>query len=223
MPQIDPLDPHLEQPENESEGRSPRRLSWFWLGAFTGSVIGAVGLSLAIWGWLYIHKDLSPLISRILTNYLERPVALGEVEQVGLGSIRVGPSTVSASALDPTTLDAESVVVEFDLLKTLFTFELSLDLIVVDAEGYLAQDQEKGWLNYVFPQKEERPESRFKIRLDEVYLEESQLTLVPLPVPNEEPEPILLENVSGQLALDEVEIAEKNVFCRSIRGRRRSY
>ncbi|EDX86701.1 conserved hypothetical protein [Synechococcus sp. PCC 7335] len=213
MPQIDPPDSHLEQPENPSDGRLPRRFSWFWLGAFTGSVIGAVGLSLAIWGWLYIHKDLSPLISRILTNYLERPVALGEVEQVGIGSIRVGPSTVSASALDPTTLDAESVIVEFDLLKTLLTFELSLDLIVVDAEGYLAQDLERGWLNYVFPQKEERPESRFKIRLDEVYLEESQLTLVPLPVPNEEPEPIFLENVSGQLALDEVEIAGKDVFA----------
>lgn len=213
MPQIDPSDPRLEQPENQSDGRSPRRLSWFWLGAFTGSVIGAAGVSLAIWGWLYIHKDLSPLISRVLTNYLDRPVALGEVEQVGIGSIQVGPSTVGASAFDPTTLDAESVTVRFDLLKTLSTFELGLDLIVVDAEGYLAQDPEKGWLNYVFPRREEGPERRFKIRLDEVYLEESQLTLVPLPIPNEEPEPIFLENVSGQLALDEVQVAERDVFA----------
>ena len=213
MSQIDPSDPHLEQLKNNPDSRSPRRLPWFWLGALTGSVFGALGLSLAIWGWLYIHKDLSPLISRVLTNYLERPVELGEVEQVGFGSVRVGPSTVGASELDPTTLDAKNVIVEFDLLETLLTFELGLDLIVVDADGYLAQDAEKGWLNYVFPKKEEGPENRFKVRLNDVYLEESQLTLVPLPVADEEPQTILLDNVKGQLALDEVEVAEEDVFA----------
>ncbi len=213
MPLIDPLEPNLEKPEIDRVSRSSRRLPWFWLGALTGSAVGAAGLGLAIWGWLYIHKDLAPLISTILTNFLERPVQLGEVEQVGLGSVRVGPSTVGASALDPTTLDAESVIVKFDLIETLLTFELGIDLTVVDADGYLAQDLERGWLNYVFPEQEPRPESRFKVRLDDVYLEDSQLTLVPLPVPGEAPEPILLENVKGQLALDEVRVAEKDVFA----------
>ncbi|MGB3789102.1 MAG: translocation/assembly module TamB domain-containing protein [Phormidesmis sp.] len=213
MPLIDPSDPNLEKPEIDRGSRSSRRLPWFWLGALTGSTVGAIGLGLAIWGWLYIHKDLAPLISTILTNFLERPVQLGEVEQVGLGSVRVGPSTVGASALDSTTLNAQSVIVKFDLIETLLTFELGLDLIVVDADGYLAQDPERGWLNYVFPEQEPRPESRFKVRLDEVYLEDSQLTLVPLPVPGEAPEPILLENVKGQLALDEVTMAEKDAFA----------
>ncbi len=213
MPIIDPSDPNLDPQKTNQGNRSSRRLPWFWLGGLAGSVVGTAVLGLSIWGWLYIHKDLAPLISTILTNFLERPVQLGEVERVGLGSVRIGPSTVGASELDPTTLDAESVIVKFDLIKTLLTFELGLDLIVVDADGYLAQDPERGWLNYVFPEQEPGPESRFKVRLDEVYLRESQLTLVPLPVPGEDPNPILLEDVKGQLALNEMTVAEKDAFA----------
>ncbi|MEO1685728.1 MAG: translocation/assembly module TamB domain-containing protein [Cyanobacteria bacterium J06631_12] len=202
------------QPEGPTPPDRPperqRPFPWFWLGTVVGSVFSAAGLGLAAWGWGFIQDDLAPLISQVLTDYLERPVELGDVERVTFGSIQVGPSTVGASDEDPTTLTADTVTVDFDLLDTIFTQELGLNLTVTGAEGTLVQDEERGWLNVAVPeQEEEKTERRFKINLNEVELENSQLTLVPLPVPDQSPVPIPLNNVNGQLDLDKVTVAEK--------------
>ncbi|MEL6602081.1 MAG: translocation/assembly module TamB domain-containing protein [Cyanobacteria bacterium J06614_10] len=197
-------------PEHPPEHQRP--FPWFWLGTVVGSVFSAAGLGLAAWGWSFIQDDLAPLVSQVLTDYLERPVELGDVERVTFGSIQVGPSTVGASEEDPTTLTANTVIVDFDLLDTIFTRELGLNLTVIGAEGTLVQDEEKGWLNVAIPDQaeEEETERRFKVDLNEVDLRDSRLTLVPLPVPGQSPVPIPLENVKGQLDLDEVTVAEQN-------------
>ncbi|MEO1621624.1 MAG: hypothetical protein AAFU53_11415, partial [Cyanobacteria bacterium J06632_3] len=208
--------PSEPQPEDDLTASTPepqpepqRPFPWFWLGTFIGSVFSAAGLGLAAWGWVFIQDDLSPLIEDVLTNYLDRPVDLGDVEHVTFGSIQVGPSVVGASAKDPTMVEADTVIVNFDLLDTLFTSELGLDLTVIGAQGNLNQDEEKGWLNFYFPEQEETKERRFKINLNDVQLKDSKLTLVPLPVPEQKPEPILLDNVRGSLSLDKVAVADE--------------
>ncbi|MEL6855503.1 MAG: hypothetical protein AAFO83_10405, partial [Cyanobacteria bacterium J06607_13] len=76
----------------------------------------------------------------------------------------------------------------------------------------LAQDPEKGWLNVLIPEVEEtEDENRFEISVDDVRVENSQLTLVPLPFEgNPESEmslPIPLDNVAGQLNIDKIVVA----------------
>lgn len=183
-----------------------RSFSWFWLGIFVGTVFGAAGLSLAAWAWIFIHEELSPIISSTLTDTLERPVELGDVEGVTFGSLQVGPSEMGASAADPTTVTADTVIVKFDLLETLFTSKLGLDLTLVGADGYLEQGEEKGWLNFELPEMEEDPARRFKVRLDNIRIRDSQLTLVPLPAQSGQLKPIPLEQVSGIVNFDELTI-----------------
>ncbi|MEL6813415.1 MAG: hypothetical protein AAFP03_01215, partial [Cyanobacteria bacterium J06598_3] len=193
-----------QSPPSERQQSFP----WFWFGIFIGTLFSAAGLALAAWAWIFIHDDLSPVISKALTNSLARPVDLGEVENVTLNSIRVGPSAVGASDEDTTTLTAEGVVVKFDLLETLFTSRLGLDLTVEGAKGYLEQDADKGWLNVEVPEQEDDgTEEKYKLRLDDIRIRESQLTLVPIPAEGAQPVPIPINQLNGSVSIDTVTVA----------------
>ena len=123
--------------------------------------------------WQYIHTRLAPYLSETLTRSLDRPVELGDVERVTLGSIRVGPSTIGETEDDPTAVSAESVEVRFNLLSALLTRRLSLDLVVQGAAGFLAQDEEKGWLAIETPERTPPERELFKGELDEVTVRDS--------------------------------------------------
>jgi translocation and assembly module TamB len=220
----DPQTPDSQTPALQSPASTPpqmprrQRFPWFWLGAFVGTALSATGLGLLAWGWIFIHEDLSPLVAKTLTKELARPVELGELEDITPDSIRLGPSTVGASEQDPTTLSAESVVIKFDLIETVLTSKLGLDLTLEGAQGYLEQDPDKGWLNVEIP-KREKKDRRFEVSLDDIRVRNSQLTLVPLIVNSPEgsptsvaaaskqPVPILIDNVGAQINFDEVTVA----------------
>ncbi len=174
-----------------------------------GTVLSATGLGIGAWAWIFIQDDLSPLLSKLLTKSLERPVALGEVEKVSLGSLQVGPSEMGASATDSTTVTADTVIVKFDLLKTLLTSRLGLDLVLVDAEGYLAQDKDKGWLDFTVPDQNEAENRRFEVRLDDIRIRNSHITLVPLPNQSGDLKPIVINQLKGTVNFDELMFEDK--------------
>lgn len=189
-----------------------RTFPWFWFGALIGTLLSAAGLGLAAWAWIFINEDLSPVLSRVLSEQLERPVELGDVENVTLNSIQVGPSSLGASEDDPTRLTAETIRVQINPLEALFNARLGLDLTVAGADGYWQQDPDKGWISFDIPEDEEEDdkESRFKIRLDRIRLRDSLLTLVPVSQTGELLESIPLENVNGRLNVDEITVNEKD-------------
>lgn len=191
---------------NPPAGRS-RPFPWFWFGTFIGTLLSAAGLGLAAWAWIFINEDLSPLLSKTLSKELERPVELGEVENVTLNSIQVGPSQIGASDTDPTRLTAETVTVNVNPLEALFTSKLGLNITVDEANGYLQQDPEKGWLNVDIPeQDDDKEESRFKVRLEKLRIRDSFLTLVPVSPKGALLKPIPVENLNGQLNVDPITV-----------------
>ena len=191
---------------NSTTGRS-RPFPWFWFGTFIGTLLGGVGLGLAAWAWIFINEDLAPVLSKTLSEELERPVALGDVENVTLRSIQVGPSKIGASATDPTQLTAETVTVSVNPLEALFTSRVGLNIAVDEANGYLQQDPEKGWLNVDIPEREDDgKDPRFKIRLDKLRLRDSFLTLAPVSQAGELLEPIPVEDLNGQLNIDPITV-----------------
>ena len=206
-------DPNSAHPTPDSADRADVRDSqkrpfpWFWFGAFIGTLLGGLGLGLAAWAWIFINEDLSPFLSKTLSEELERPVDLGDVEAVTLNSIRVGPSEIGASDTDPTQLSAETVVVNLNPIEALFTSRLNLDIVVDEANGYLQQDPKKGWLNVDLPEQDDEDDdqdSRFKVRLERLRLRNSFLTLVPVSQAGDLLEPIPVENLNGQLNIDPI-------------------
>ncbi len=201
LPEQIPPDPMVPEPR--------RTFPWFWLGTLVGTVLSATGLGLGTWAWIFIQDDLSPLLSKLLTESLERPVALGEVEKVSLGSLQVGPSEMGASTTDFTTVTADTVIIKFDLVKTLLTSRLNLDLVLVDAKGYLEQDQDNGWLDFRVPEQDEEEDQRFEVRLDEIQVRDSQITLVPLPTESGVLKPIVINQLQGNVNFDELRFEDQ--------------
>ena len=171
-----------------------------------GGVVILGGASL--WAWRYIQNDLAPLLSRTLTESLDRPVEIGDVERVTLTSIRVGPSSLGATPDDPTAVSAETVEVRFNLLAALISRRLSLDLRVKEAEGYLEQDEDKGWLVLETPEREAAQRELFKVEVDQVAVRDSQLTLVPYAATPDLRFPIVLEDFKGDLDIDSVDLGD---------------
>ena len=201
------MPPTPNSDSSEPTQSRPRAFPWFWFGIFIGTLISAAGLGLAAWAWVFINEDLSPVLSEVLSKELERPVDLGDVERVTLNSIRVGPSALGASADDPTRLTAETITVQVNPLEALFTGRLGLDLTVLEADGYLQQDPEKGWLNVDIPEQEDdQTENRFKVRLDRVRVRDSLLTLVPVTPAGELLESIPIEDLNGQVNVDTITV-----------------
>ena len=190
---------------NPSAGRS-RSFPWFWFGIFIGTLLSAAGLGLAAWAWIFINEDLSPLLSKTLSKELERPVELGDVENVTLNSIQVGPSQIGVSDTDPTRLTAETVTVNVNPLEALFTSKLGLDITVAEANGYLQQDPEKGWINVDVPEQDKKQDNKFKVRLEKLHIRDSFLTLVPVSPKGELLKPVPVKNLNGQLNVDPITV-----------------
>lgn len=220
-PNPDPnsANPSPRPADNKAEGRADgkvdsqvdsrkghkRPFPWFWFGTFIGTLLGGLGLGLAAWAWIFINEDLSPLLSKTLSEELERSVEIGDVESITLNSIQVGPSQIGASKTDPTRLTAETIVVNVNPIEALFTSRLNLDIVVEEANGYLQQDPKKGWLNVDIPEQDNNNrDNNFKVRLARLRLRDSFLTMVPVSQTGDLLESIPVENLSGQLNVDPI-------------------
>ncbi|NJR63050.1 MAG: translocation/assembly module TamB [Cyanobacteria bacterium CRU_2_1] len=172
-----------QEPELRSTGRTRRR-TLARIGFAVGGVLlvgAAVG---AWWAWRFIHEKLAPLVSETLSETLNRPVEVGEVEGVSLTSISIGTSAVPATATDPDRITIPEVQVRFNPWELLWDRSLSLDVTLVNAEGYLEQDVEGLWIGTTLKEQEET-EPFIKIELDTLRLRNSTLRLAPYIQPDE--------------------------------------
>lgn len=184
-----------------------RRRPWLALGLTAGSVAVLAGAGGALWAWTFVHQRLSPLVSELLSDALDRPVELGQVERVSLGRIQLGPSALPATAGDEDELFLDSVEVRFDLLKTLVTRELDLHIQGNGAKGYLAQDEERRWfvLDIQLPEPDRDP--FFQVRVGSVGIRQADLLLQPYGADEETPvAAVALSQVSGDLLIDAVTV-----------------
>ncbi|MEA5463434.1 translocation/assembly module TamB domain-containing protein [Leptothoe sp. PORK10 BA2] len=171
----------------------------------TGALL--VGTAVAVGSWLFINRGLTPLLERRLSILLERELELGDLEGLSWNGLRVGPSTLNATAMDPTYVTTESVEVGFNPLQVLFERKLDIDLRLTGAAGYLEQHPDEGWIGTDIPTFEPPPkEPLIKVRMDEIEVMDSAITLVPLPADGAEPTPLLLSNLNGLLEIVPVQV-----------------
>ena len=135
--------------EQTSESRSNRRRIWSTAGLTLGAIatLGIAGG--AWWAWVFVNERLSPWLSEFLTDGINRPVALGEVERVSLTGIRFGPSAVPPTETDPDELYVDAINVRFNLLQ-LLRRQIRPQINLVGVQGYLEQNPEGQWLDVEF-------------------------------------------------------------------------
>ncbi|MDV2994283.1 MAG: hypothetical protein N4J56_003937 [Chroococcidiopsis sp. SAG 2025] len=143
---------NFTEPETEDSRQSPRpnRLKNI-LFSRTTVAIGVpilVGVAAGAW-WInrFIYEQLSPLVEKNLSQTLKRPIKVGRVERFGLTGLRLGATSVPATATDPDTASIEAVEVNYNPLSVLLTRTLPLDVTLVNPKVYVQQDTQGRWVN----------------------------------------------------------------------------
>ncbi|MGL5871715.1 MAG: translocation/assembly module TamB domain-containing protein [Xenococcaceae cyanobacterium] len=144
--------PNSDNEEINSSDRlgleSPPKKRWWrriLMGMSVVSVIG-IGGSFA-YGWYFLENQLSPLVERELTDYLNRPIKIGEFEGITPGKLRLGASEIPATAIDPDRVKTESVEVSFSMGELIFQRHLNLDVLLIKPKIHIEQDKRKTWVS----------------------------------------------------------------------------
>ncbi|MBD3882395.1 translocation/assembly module TamB domain-containing protein [Phormidium tenue FACHB-886] len=165
------------QPENQPEPRRRRR-RWLWAGSAVGGVLlvgAAVG---GWWTWRFVQNDLAPLVSRQVSDLFNRPVNIGELEQVSLTGLRFGASAMPKTATDADEIQVEAIEVDFNPLEVLWDRTLSLEVTLVNPVAYIDQDAEGQWITTQIKEQDQQDEL-IKIEMDTLRSRNGTLRLAP--------------------------------------------
>jgi len=132
--------------EPESSPNRERRNPWRWVGLTVGSalVIGSIGVA---WrSWVIAQHRLPGWVAEALSKALDRPVEIGDLQAIGPGGLRFGPSSIPPTATDPDTLSLAAIDIRFNLLE-LLQRQLNLTIEFNQVDAYLEQNDEGDWLD----------------------------------------------------------------------------
>jgi translocation and assembly module TamB len=130
------------------ELESPPKPRW-WRRILVGTTLlslAGMGGGLA-YGWFFLENKLTPLIDRELTDYLNRPLKIGELEGVSWNKLSFGKSELPATPTDPDRVVTKGVDVSFSLGELIFKRHLNLDVLLVKPNLYIEQDRRKAWVS----------------------------------------------------------------------------
>ncbi|MDY6783464.1 MAG: translocation/assembly module TamB domain-containing protein [Cyanobacteriota bacterium] len=170
--------PDNEPESNENPPASPtppprrRRRRWLWVALSAFTILGG-GLTI---GWFILKQQLSPIISGILTEELNRPLNLGPTNYLTLSGIRFGKSELPPTEIDTDRATVEGVNVTFDLFKLLTDRTLALNLTLIEPDAYIEQDVNGEWIATRLPDRE--GESQWKVDVQTIRVRDADVTLV---------------------------------------------
>ena len=194
--------------EQTSETRTNRRRIWATTGLTLGAIVALGAAGGALWAWIFVNERLSPWLSELLTESIDRPVALGEVERVSLTGIQLGPSAIPPTETDPDTLYVDSINVRFNPLQLLGR-QIRPQINLVGVQGYIEQDQEGLWTDVEIDLGDEDADEDPFIRVHPtVGIQDSELVLLPYLGEGENPLPLTLGNINGTVTVASVEVED---------------
>lgn len=134
----------------DKKSLSPSRHRWIGKLVRTFLVLGVVLAGAAgagsWWMWRYVNSDLTPQVEKQVGKILQRPVAIGPVENVSPFGIRFGPSEIPDTATETDRVVTQAVDVRFNPLQ-LLGGKLDLNVTLVDPDIYLEQDETGEWVD----------------------------------------------------------------------------
>lgn len=184
-------------PEETPPSQPSRRRRWRRVLLPLGAVALAGFAGGAWWVWVFVHEQLAPLIEKNLSQTVNRPVKLGQVERFTLTSLRFGASEVPATPTDPDRLAIEQIDVTFNPLRVLLQRELVLDITIDKPTLYIEQAKDGTWVSTEISQQEE--EGPIKTVIDAVRFRDAEAVLVPwAKYGNQLGKPVTLQDADGE-------------------------
>ncbi|HEY9631218.1 MAG TPA: alpha/beta hydrolase [Coleofasciculaceae cyanobacterium] len=181
------------------------RSSYIRLGIGFGGMLTITGLSGLAWIEKRIQQDLVPLITQEIQTAIDRPVDLGQLQQISLTGLRLGRSSIPATPTDSDSVAIEEIDIQFNLLEALQHQKVSLEITLIRPQLELDQDREGNWLDT----KIKFEEGDF-IEIKAIKLRQASVILAPnvelaktvsIPDVSKSVEPVRLQQINGVLTL----------------------
>lgn len=128
------------------------------------------------YSWYFLNQKLSPLVEKELTNFLNRPIILGNVESVFISGVTFGKTEIPATKTDSDYSSMEEIRVKINPLKLLLDKRLELELTIIEPNIYIEEDDSNIWIET----KLNKGTSKWRdidISLKSIHLQNTHLTL----------------------------------------------
>ncbi len=143
--------------------------------ALTVLLLGSSGAGL-IYGWYIIQRKLIPLIETEASEYLNRPLKLGDLKGLSLTGARFGSSSLPATPTNPDWVTVEAVKIDLNPLYFLRKRILQIDINLIEPNLYIEQGQDRVWTPTDFG-SEEATQGGIKVDVDAIRFKGGELTL----------------------------------------------
>lgn len=152
------------------------------------------------WAWWFISYELAPQIAQQLQERLNRPVSLGNVQQVGLNFIRFGPSSVPGYSRGEGNPELDNlfishVDVSFNPWQIVIRQPLDIEVTLHQPQFTVVQDAQGRWWRTQLQWPEEEP-AFFQLNQLTVKVHEGSVLIQPF-----RRRAYLLRQVHGRLTL----------------------
>jgi translocation and assembly module TamB len=148
----------------------------------TGAKIGLALLGLGGLGFigisLWVSQNLSPTIAEQLTKALERDVKVGQLTGIGFNEISFGPSSIAATAENPSKASVQAIKVGFDPLAILWQHKIKPRITLVEPNLYLEQNAQGNWLKLPAAQPPAAP-GFFSTEIQQITVQRAKGTIIP--------------------------------------------
>ncbi len=166
-------------PQTPSQQHPNRRYIWLC------RTLAAVGVSLAgfgIFGYVglnsWINQELPLLVETELSKILKRKVNVGEVKSWKLTGIKIGNSSIPATAKDTDYVTVKAINVSFDPIFALVYRTLPVSITFIKPEVYLEENKQGEWIDKDILMQEEGEE--LPVKLDAtVRFQDAKIVLLP--------------------------------------------
>lgn len=195
-----------EDPQSAEKRR--RRRIWTTTGLTLSAIAVLVTAGGAWWAWVFINEKLSPWASEQLSDTLDRPVNLGEVERVSLTGVRFGQSTMPPTEDDPDELVVDAISIRVNPLQ-LFTRTLSPRIIFENPVAYVEQNAQGEWIEFDFDEEDEDEDRDPFIQINPVIeIQNGEVTVVPYSTESETATSLTLETINGTVEVEKVDTTD---------------
>ncbi len=186
--------PNTPQDSDSSIVQSqPRRRVWL-RNAIKIAGVSLVGLGVAGFFGLdyWIRRKLPPLLDEQLTEFINRPVKVGDVKYWSLTGIRLENSSIPATENDPNYVKAKAVVIGFNPIPLLFTQTLPLSINLIEPDVYVEEDKQGEWVRLNL----DTGEGELPFDIDaKINLRRAKVAVLPQALKN----PFAVEDINGYL------------------------
>jgi translocation and assembly module TamB len=145
--------------------------------ALTIVLLGGAGGGL-VYGWYFVQKKLVPLIEKEASEYLHRPLELGELKSISPLGGTFGRSTLPATATNPDKVTVEKVKIDLNPLYFLRKRIIQIDIILIKPDLYIEQDEKKLWTPTDFGSDKPSSGGGIKVDVETIQFQQGKLTLV---------------------------------------------